>query len=847
MTSRPMRAATYLHAAVIAGMLSVAGTVQAQIQEAAGAPTLCGQPVAPPAQLPPPDAGAIVYVVGVCFPTQGHTSSIEPETYLYYITLRPSLPSQGRWIPYDETTEATMRADFRRLWDTRFLDDIRIEVDDYVFSNGVVGKMVSYVMEERQRVKLVNYEGIGVLDRTRIEDALKDKQIELRLDSFLDEGVLANVTRILRDMLAEKGYPNASVRPVVKAVAGGPKLVSVTFAMSEGARTAIRDVMFVGNREIDDARLLTVMKANRPEHLFSFATNRGRYDPNRVEEEAERIEDYYRDRGYVEARVERPEVRRIDTSEDGAIEWVQLRIPVSEGVRYRMGTLSFEGNAVIPTAALRRLFEVEPGDWYSQKVIRDAFDRARELYGAAGYIEFTAFPDVKPREQPAVGSEDRVVDVTIRITEGEQYRVNRLSFTGNTTTRDGVIRRELQLVEGGVFNQRALKYSVQRINQLGYFKPLEGSTKDVSVQKAEGHERAVDVTVKVEEQNRNQMQFGAGVSQYEGLFGNLSYTTSNFLGRGESLTIAVQKGSRSSTYELGLTEPYVFSRPISAGASIFSRKIDYLTGANLVGYSEVRSGVNLTIGRPLFRFARAFVGYGYEVIDTALSQSLLNDLDDSAGVGVPVFNPFLDEGRHTESRMTPSFLYTTVDHPFQPRRGMKVSLSVPVAGSVLGGTFNYIKPEFETIFYVPHTRKTALGLRFNGGAVQPFGSTVQLPYYNRYFLGGETQIRGVDIRTVGPTDAQNRAIGGNRFVLFNAEYYFDLFGPVRALVFHDAGQAFSERQRVDLTRMRTSSGVELRVMVPMLNVPFRLIYAWNTYRDTFQKPRTFRFAVGTTF
>jgi len=214
---------------------------------------------------------------------------------------------------------------------------------------------------------------------------------------------------------------------------------------------------------------------------------------------------------------------------------------------------------------------------------------------------------------------------------------------------------------------------------------------------------------------------------------------------------------------------------------------------------------------------------------------------------VPVFNPFLDEGRHTESKITPSFIYNTVNHPYQPRSGMKVSLSMPVAGSFLGGTFNYVKPELETIVYIPHTRKTALGLRFNGGMVRPFGSTAKLPYYNRYFLGGETQIRGVDIRTVGPTDSQNRAIGGDRFVLFNAEYYFDLFGPVRALVFHDAGQAYSERQRLDLTRMRTSSGVELRMMMPMLNVPFRLIYAWNTYRDSFQKPRTFKFAVGTTF
>jgi outer membrane protein insertion porin family len=437
--------------------------------------------------------------------------------------------------------------------------------------------------------------------------------------------------------------------------------------------------------------------------------------------------------------------------------------------------------------------------------------------------------------------------VTIRITEGEQYRVNRVSFTGNTTTRDPVIRRELQLVEGGVFNRQALKYSVQRINQLGYFKPLEGSEKDVAVDKAAGLERSVDVTVKVQEQNRNQLQFGAGVSQYEGVFGNLSYTTSNFLGRGENVTVAAQKGSRSSVYEVGVTEPYIFSRPISAGVNMFSRKIDYLTGVDRVGYSEVRTGLSATVGKPVFRFARMYVGYGYEVIDTALSQSLLDGLDKRAGVGVPLFNPFLDEGRHTESKLTPSFQYNSVNHPFQPRSGMRVALSAPVAGSVLGGTFNYFKPELETVLYIPHTRRTALGLRFNGGFITPFGSTSQLPYYDRYFLGGENQIRGVDIRTVGPTDRQNRAIGGNRFVLFNAEYYFDLFGPVRALVFHDAGQAYSEREPLDLRQMRTSSGVELRVMVPMLNVPFRLIYAWNAYRDSFQPPRTFKFAVGTTF
>jgi outer membrane protein insertion porin family len=192
-------------------------------------------------------------------------------------------------------------------------------------------------------------------------------------------------------------------------------------------------------------------------------------------------------------------------------------------------------------------------------------------------------------------------------------------------------------------------------------------------------------------------------------------------------------------------------------------------------------------------------------------------------------------------------VHNTVDNPFTPRSGRRISLNLPVAGGFLGGTTSYIRPDVEIVHYVPHTKRTALGVRLNGGFVRPYGGTRALPYYLRYFLGGEYQIRGVDIRTVGPTDSQNRAIGGDKFVLFNAEYYFDLFGPVRALLFHDAGQAFAESERIDLRRLRTSSGVELRVIVPMLNVPFRLIYAWNIYRDVFQPARTFKFAVGTTF
>jgi outer membrane protein insertion porin family len=813
-----------------------------------GAPTLCGQPVPEPAQLPPDGSGPVVYYIGLCFSAQGNVSSVDPETYLYYLTLQPSRPSQGTWLPYDDTAYEAAIADFKRLWATGFLDDLSIEATDYRFANGVIGKVITYHLEERPRVKLVSYRGTKAIDRAQIDERLRDKDLALRLDAFLDERLLSRIDKVLRDMMSEKGYARAEVSHAVTAVAGGPKLVNVAFTIDQGPNLVIRDIEFLDNRQVADRTLSRVMKENREQSVWTLLKGGGSYKEDAFATDAQSVEDYYRDHGYVNARVGVPELRALDESGDGRTRWVQLRIPVVEGIRYRVGTITFEGNRLVPTGTLEQVFGLKEGEWYSQAVVRKGLEKARELYGAAGYMEFTGFPDLSASVVPALlAAGDPLVDVRMKLTEGPQYTVNRITFTGNTTTYDAVIRREVQLVEGGVFNTESLKYSIRRLNQLGYFKPLEGNDKDLKVEKTPGREHAVDVTLAFEEQNRNQLNFGAGVSQFEGVFGNLSYTSSNFLGRGESVTVSAQKGARSSNYQLSFSEPYVFSRPMTAGLDLYSRKVDFLTGVGTVGYSEVRSGFNVTGGHALFRFSRAFLTYGYEVIDTAMSTDLLDQLDSQGSVGVPVFNPFLDEGRHIESRLTPTVAHSTVDNPFAPRSGKKLQFTMPLAGGLLGGTSSYVKPEIESILYIPHTRRTAVGLRFGAGWVRPYGHTQALPYYLRYFLGGEYQIRGVDIRTVGPTDEDNRAIGGNKFVLFNAEYYFDVHRMVRAMVFHDAGQAFSDEERVDLRRMRTSSGVEVRVMVPVLNVPFRLIYAWNTYRDVFQPARTFKFAVGTTF
>jgi len=836
-------AVTLLQAASAAGQQPPAAAALPDATPADG-PKLCAQAVPAPSQLPPTGSGPVVYFMGICFSAQGNVSAVAPETYLHYVHLRPSRPSQSDWVLFDDTARDTILDDFKRLWATNFLDDLRVEDTDYLFPNGVIGKLITYHLEERPKVKIVTYEGAKAIDRSKLEEALREQRSEIRADSFLDLRAIATVKAMLRDMLLAKGFgsPLVGHRLVPQA---GAKVVNLTFTVEEGPKTTIRDLQFIGNKAFDDDTLARVTKENRPKTLMSLITGGGEYRDQQFAEDAQHIEDFYRDRGYITARVERPELRALEHSRDGRTQWVQLRIPVAEGKRYRLGSLTLDGNQIVDDKALRPLFKLKEGGWYSQKVIRDGLDKAREIYGAGGYVEFTGYPDLKPRNADSADA-PAIVDLTVRITEGQRYLVNRITFTGNTTTRDEVIRREMRLVEGGVFSTQALEQSVRRLNQLGYFKPLE-SGKDVTFEKATTREHAMDLSLKVEEQNRNQLQFGAGMSQYEGVFGNISFTTSNFMGRGESLTLAAQKGGRSAYYQVMFTEPYLFNRPMNGGADLYSRKNDFLTGTGEVAYSEARNGLSVSAGHQLFNFGRVGISYGYEIIETAISDTLEDSLDPSSGVGVPVFNPYLDEGRFDESRITPSFFYNTVDHPFMPRRGYRLSLNLPIAGWWLGGTTNYTRPEAEAVLYIPYRRRMALGLRASGGWLRPFGPTRQLPYYLRYFLGGEYQIRGVDIRTVGPTDQNNRAIGGDRFLLFNAEYYFDLFGPVRAVLFHDAGQAFAEDQPVDLRQLRTSSGVEIRAFLPVLNVPFRLIYAWNIYRDSFQPARALKFAVGTTF
>jgi outer membrane protein insertion porin family len=908
--------------------------------------TICGLTVPPPAKLPPAGSPPVVYQLMPCFEKQGGFPVIEANTYLYYIELksRVSLPSADRWVPYDEETERVVVGDFKRLWSTNFLEDLAAEVRDVRFSNGVIGKVVVYNMEERQRVKIVDYVGTRKVDQSKIDEKLKEKQLQIRLDSFIDPGLLRRVSGAVREVYAAEGYQFAEVKPEVKEIEGGPKLVNVTFHITEGPKVRIREVDFLGNNEVSDRRLRRRMKENKGGGFFSFILKGGTYKEEKFEEDAQNLIDYYRDRGYVRAQVGQPELKTLEDAKDGKTRWVQLRVPITEGTRYKVGEFKFEGNTVAKAEGLRPLFKVESGDTYSQKRIKKGIEKVQEVYGSGGYYEFTAYPDLKPRDQPSADSADGsqgppapaappegtatqeeaaaradgsapaasgstasaagamprakggkpetpIVDVTMRIQEGKQYFVNRITFTGNTTTRDNVIRREMRLVESGVFNTEALKYSIRRLNQLGYFKNVEGDA--IKVEKTPGADNKVDVALAFEEQNRNQLTFGAGVSQFDGFFGQLSFQTSNFLGRGETFTISAQQGDRAKNYQVAFTEPFLFDRPITAGVDLFIREIRYINQ-----FTQASTGGNLVYGFQISPFSRMFVNYSYENVKV----KELNPLYTSLGAS----NPFLADslligvgGNRAISKIGPSYVYNTVDNPITPTTGRRLTGSLDIAG--VGGNTNFVNPRVEGVLYHALNRRTSVGFRAQAEYIAPYGTTTDLPIFEKLYLGGEYSMRGFDLRTVGPRDATTGLVlGGNKSILFNAEYLINIAGPVRLVLFYDAGQVRDRGQRFtweeDLTTQqyppqlvgvpllydpfasgtltnpldvvpqletvvtgqanafKSSTGAEIRFFMPVLNVPFRLIFAMNPSRGGVldnnlrpEKKLKFRFAVGSTF
>src|SRR6185436_6622153 len=311
--------------------------------------TVCDQTVPPPSKLPPAGSPPLFAGILLCFEKQGGTPTIEANTYLYYIEAKSKIsrPSGDVWVPYTPAVEQTVLGDFKRLWATNFLDDLSIDVRDVRFANGVMGKLVIYDLEERQKIKIVDYVGSKKVEQSKIEEELKKKELLLRLDSFIDSGTVKKVAGVVRDMYAEKGYQYAEVKPEITPMEGaGSKLVHLTFNITEGPKVKIRDIDFVGNQAMSDGKLNKHLKENKTHGMFKFILGSGTFKEAKFDDDAERVVAFYHDNGYINARVGQPELKTLEDAKDGKTRYVELRIPVSEGRKYKIGDVSFEGNKV---------------------------------------------------------------------------------------------------------------------------------------------------------------------------------------------------------------------------------------------------------------------------------------------------------------------------------------------------------------------------------------------------------------------------------------------------------------------------------------------------------------------
>ena len=883
-------------AAVASAQTPPSAPAAAQPQPAAGV-TPC-EKLRPESKLPPADAPPLARCIEMIAHPVNETYA---ETYFQQIRSRGTVPDQDQWPAYNE---ASLLADYDRLWRTGFLDNAWIEVIDEPYPNGVMGKHVIFHIEERARVKQVDYvdargpEKRLKIDSTKIEEKLREENVIIRFDTFVDDTAVRKVSRIIRDMHIEEGYLYAKIDTSQTALPAGPKLVNLTFHIDPGPKVYVREVVFDGNQAFSDRKLRGQLKENKPRGMLGFIGGGGVYYETKMAEDAEAVREFYHNEGYARAMPGQPQVEIMEDAKDGEKRWIRLRIPVDEGPRYRVGEFAVAGNTTLRSEFIRGLFKMEPGEYYSRKRLAKGIEKATEAYGALGFMNWSPDPefdfsdiDEKTGQQMDTNGNPPTVNITLGMREGEQFHVNRIRFIGNTTTHDSVARRELRVAEGTIFSSNGLKESIRRLNQTGYFKPVENADA-IKVEETPNEKGKVDITLTVEEQNRNQLSFGAGVSQFDGFFGQLSFQTANFMGRGETLSVSLQKGTYARNYQVAFTEPYLFERPLTVGTDIYARQFVYPNQ-----YTQDTVGSNFMVGFPIADYTRMNLMYSWAQIKVLDVNPVYLTLA-APGTG----NFFLREsllldlgGRRVVSKVTPSVVHNTINRPIFPTAGRRLIGSVDFAG--LGGNTFYIQTRGEVMQFKEFKPKLSGAVRFEAQYVVPYGSTHTLPVFERIFLGGEYSVRGFDIRTIGPRDETGRAvIGGNKSLLFNAEFYFDPGGPIRLVAFYDAGQVrdvgegfvwFEEVTQLVLpdpplltdpfrfsnltdpdnppaeattqvigrrNAFKTSTGVELRFFMPVLNVPFRLIAAYNPQRggvlnNNFQlQPKfTFRFAVGTTF
>ena len=700
--------------------------------------------------------------------------------------------------PGDPYNEQQVQRDLQAILALGFFDKTKTRVLTEEGARG--GINVIFEVLELPIIRDLQFEGLKSVPESDVLKAFRERRVGVSKESIYDPVKARNAIRVLKELLAAHGHPNATIEQRREEVSNTS--VALTFVINEGERVRVVEVQFEGNSVFSDKKLRGAMKHVKEAGLMTRLRGQDILDRDKLEYDLKQVDNYMRSKGYLQARHGEARVESVGPRRTGfpilplpflssTDEGLRVTVPIIEGKLYRLGEMKIEGNSIFSEDAIRGYIGLQKNDVANgEKIGKALYENLKKVYGSQGFIEYTAEPTPTFKENPQKPDEG-IVDFVITIEEGKQFSLRRLEFIGNTFTRDNVLRREVLLNEGDIYNQNAWEYSVVKLNQLGYFDPID-KDKDADF-KTNEEEATVDINLKVTERGRQQISFNGGLSGIGGSFFGLEYSTNNLLGRGEILSVNLSAGNRQKYLQFSFTEPYIKNRPITAGFSLFATTqkffgegtflsqnlnaqqglsgstVDFLNVGEENLFTRSSYGGSIFASAPLSEFYRkrrftqfSRIGASYQFSTSTVTDPKVNSNPSNPSQFIPVI---YSQPSIITSRGTLSFVYDTRNASIDPTQGREISLSAAVAG--LGGDVRTYQPTLSyTQFYPVHNKRSerphVFGFRLIASTVGSFATSAKVrgsnslafvdgvPIFERFFLGDEFSIRGYNVRSITP-------------------------------------------------------------------------------------------------
>lgn len=704
----------------------------------------------------------------------------------------------------DEKAAQSIKA----LFATGFFKDVRVEVDRDV---------MVIVVQERPAIAKVDFVGMKEFEKDVIVKALKETGIaEGRI---FDRALLEKAEQELKRQYLTRGKYGVNITTTVTPLERNR--VGVNFNVEEGAAAKIKQINIVGAKAYREKDLLSQLELTTPGWLTWYTKN-DQYSRQKLSADLEKLKSFYMNQGYLEFAVESTQVSISPDKQD-----VYITVNVTEGERYQVSSVKLAGDFSISEAELQKLVLVKAGDVFSRERLNDSTKAISERLGKEGY----AFANVNAA--PEIDKERRKVAFTIFVDPGKRVYVRRINVTGNTKTRDEVIRRELRQMEGGWYDADRVAASKLRLDKVGFFTEVAVETPAVP-----GTADQLDVNLKVTEKPTGNLMLGVGTSSTDKVILSGSIAQNNFMGSGNNVAIQVNSAKSYRTYSFSYTNPYFTTDGISQGFDVYHRTVNTSSTA-LAYYTSASTGGGIRFGFPIGEKESLSFGAGLDSTDiTTYSDSPQYYKDFVTQYGnrnltIPISANWVSDGK---------------DSYFFPTRGTYQKAGIEVA--IPGGDLTYYRASYQLQQYFPLNSKFTLMLNGEVGYADGYSGD-GLPFYKNFYAGGVTSVRGYKASSLGPitnSDGTDYRIGGNRRVIANAELLWGIPGMEKSFRmgwFFDAGQVFGQGEKMDLGELRYSTGLSAAWISPV--GPLKFSYGMPLNKQDTDKTESFQFQLGTTF